>query len=82
MKNNIICYYFKVKIQMFYRRLSCFIFGHVRNCYLEPATIESENAWHGMNLHLNRPARPYWRIIGKGWCAYCAQHTEEPVRLR
>ena len=67
---------------MFCRRLSCFIFGHEPKCYSRPAGQYEEMLFHNMRKDLGLPPSKWWREYGKGWCAYCAQHTKEPVRLR
>lgn len=67
---------------MIFRKISCFILGHVRKCYLKPATIQDVIDFHNMRKKLNLEYSPFWRKFDKGWCAYCGTHTSEPARLR
>lgn len=64
------------------RRISCFIFGHEKKCYLPPATKQDEINFYQMRNGLNLSYSVFWRKIGKGWCGYCARHISEPVRFR
>lgn len=70
------------EIRIIFRCFGCFIFGHVSKCYQSPAGSDAEKLFHDMRRDLNLPPSKWWRKNGMGWCAYCGQHTKEPVRLR
>lgn len=74
----LVVHFFKYKV---FRKFQCFAFGHEPKCYLKPTTDEDERRYHEMIKDIGYAPRKFWRRKGMGYCAWCGEHTKEPVRL-